>query len=73
MKTTGICPKCQSSDLVRINGKQEAYGAGNYVRTGLIATAGVHRYVCLTCGYTEEWVDREDLDKIRKKHKNAKH
>ena len=72
MKNTRLCPKCQSSDIIRIRGKEEAYGAGNYVRTGFIATAGVHRYVCLTCGFTEEWIDREDLDRIRKKYKDEK-
>lgn len=72
MKNTRLCPKCQSSDIIRVDGKQEAYGTGNYVRTGFIASVGVHRYVCLTCGFTEEWLDREDLDRVRKKYKDEK-
>ena len=69
MKNTRICPKCSSSDIVRIQGKQEAYGVGNYVRVGFIATVGVHRYVCTTCGFTEEWIDREDLERVKNKYK----
>ncbi len=69
MKNSRICPKCSSSDIVRIKGKRESYGAGNHVMVGIIASVGVHRYVCTVCGYTEEWIDREDLEKIKKKYK----
>lgn len=28
----------------------------------------VNRYVCCNCGYSEEWIDREDLPKLKKKY-----
>lgn len=66
MKNTNICPKCNSKDIVRISGKAGAYGSGNYVQVGL-KTYGVHRYLCCSCGYSEEWVDKEDLPQIKEK------
>ncbi len=39
MKNTKICPKCNSSDIVRID------------------------------GYTEEWIDREDIEKVKNSKK----
>ena len=71
MKNTRICPKCQSSDIVRIDGYTGPYGTGNNVMTGmtLFSAVNVNRYVCCTCGFTEEWVDREDIDAIKNSRK----
>lgn len=66
MKNTKICPKCNSSDIVRINGFTGAYGTGNNILTGLsvFSAIDVNRYVCCHCGYSEEWIDREDIPKL---------
>lgn len=67
MKITRICPKCNSNDIVRIDGYTGAYGSGNNIITGTTVFSGVNvnRYICCRCGYTEEWIDREDLEKIK--------
>ncbi|MBO5203586.1 MAG: hypothetical protein J6B72_03120 [Clostridia bacterium] len=66
MKNTNKCPKCQSSDIVRFDGYTGAYGTGNNVMTGktVFSTVNVNRYICCQCGYTEEWIDKEDIEKI---------
>ncbi len=66
MKNTHVCPKCGGSDIVRIEGKVNAYG--NVVLTGatILSAVPVQRYVCCGCGFSEEWFDEEDLDKLRK-------
>lgn len=66
MKNTKICPKCQSSNIVRFDGYTGSYGAGNNVIVGvtIFSAVNVNRYVCCTCGYTEEWIDREDIPSI---------
>ncbi len=63
MKNTKICPKCQSNNIVRFDGYTGAYGAGNNLMVGntVFSAINVNRYVCCTCGYTEEWIDREHL------------
>lgn len=66
MKFSRICPKCHNSDIVRFDGYSGAYGTGNNVMTGYTIFSGVNvnRYICCCCGYTEEWIDVEDLGKI---------
>ena len=71
MKTTKICPKCQGNDIVRIDGNVGAYGSGNNMILGatIFSAVNVNRYICCRCGYTEEWVDREDIEKIKNSKK----
>ena len=71
MKTTRICPKCSSADIVRIDGYAGPYGTGNHIMTkGTIFSAvNVNRYICCECGYTEEWIDKEDIEKVKKSKK----
>lgn len=71
MKNTKICPKCQSADIVRIDGYSGAYGTGNNIMTGLsvFSAVNVNRYICCRCGFTEEWIDKDDIEKIVKSRK----
>ena len=73
MKNTKYCQKCRSGNIVRYDGYVGAYGSGNNLMTGatVLSAVEVHRYVCLECGFTEEWIDKEDLEKV-KKGKKAK-
>lgn len=70
MKNTGLCPKCGSKDLLLVPGKAGAYGSGNNIMTGysIFSAVLVNRYVCCTCGFTEEWVDLEDIPKLKEKY-----
>ena len=71
MKSSRICPKCSSNDILRFDGFVGGYGEGNNLMTGLtvFSAVNVNRYVCCRCGYTEEWIDREDLEKVAKSKK----
>ena len=68
MKNTKTCPKCSSTSIVRIDGYAGPYDSGNNIPIGTTffsqIYANVNRYICCDCGYTEEWIDREDLPKI---------
>jgi ribosomal protein S27AE len=68
MKTTKICPKCGSNDIIKIEGTAGAYGAGNNIPVTWTKYAMVDRYLCGSCGYSEEWVERDSIEKIRKKY-----
>lgn len=70
MKNTKICPKCNHSEIIVIPGNMGAYGVGNNVPLGfgIFSYEKVNRYLCATCGYSEEWVDREDLKRISEKY-----
>ena len=67
MKNTKVCPKCGGTDIVRIDGSVGAYGAGNNVMVGasIFSAVNVNRYVCCSCGFTEEWIDEQDIEKIK--------
>ena len=69
MKNTGVCPKCGCSEIVRIEGQARSYGAGNNIPVGLtiFSYIKVPRYVCMACGYSEEWIDEKDLPVIWEK------
>ena len=71
MKDSKICPKCQSADIVRIDGYAGAYGTGNNIMVGksIFSAVNVNRYICCSCGYTEEWINQCDIDKIRNSKK----
>ena len=72
MKNFRLCTKCQSNDIVRIEGLSGAYGAGNNIPVGLsfFSSIKVTRFLCLNCGFSEEWIEsREDLERIRSKYK----
>lgn len=65
MKNTGVCPKCQSDNIVRIDGTT-APNYGNFMYTGytLFSAVSVNRYICCNCGFTEEWIDQKMLAKV---------
>lgn len=71
MKNTKICPKCNSRDIVRVDGYAGAYGSGNNIMVGMtvFSAVKVNRYVCCSCGFTEEWIDREDVKKLKNSSK----
>lgn len=69
MKNTYECPKCISRDIIRIPGPASVGYTQNKVPTGFFSTGNVDRYVCLGCGFSEEWIANEkDLEKVRKKY-----
>lgn len=70
VKQRHVCPKCGSSDILRIPGSVGAYGVGNNIQVGFsnFSAVPVQRYLCCGCGYSEEWIDREDIPKLKKKY-----
>lgn len=72
MKNQRICPKCNGSDIVIVDGYSGPYGTGNNIVTGatIFSAVNVNRYICCSCGYTEEWINREDIPKVRESRKS---
>ena len=70
MKNTSLCPKCRSNDIARIEGQVGPHGAGNNIPVGWAAFGAVKvtRFLCLACGFSEEWVDDpRGMEKLRNK------
>ena len=71
MKHTHTCPKCNSQEIMRIEGRSGGYGGGNDIPAGSYSfrTVKVTRYLCGSCGFSEEWIDApEDLHKLKEKY-----
>ncbi len=70
MKNQHCCPKCGGVDILMVPGNLGAYGTGNNIRLGLWSTnvVLVNRYVCCDCGFSEEWIDKEDIEKLKAKY-----
>ena len=60
MKNTGRCPKCGSRKVLRVPDHPGRYASGNNIYPSSFTLLGkipVIRYVCLDCGYVENWVE----------------
>lgn len=73
MKITKVCPKCGRTDIIIVPGKAGAYGSGNNIQVGWsnFSAVLVNRYVCCTCGYSEEWINKEDIETLKKKYSDT--
>ncbi len=65
MKYRNKCIKCGSSNIVIITNDGHPDGSnGNNIMCKSTILSGVvyiKRYICCDCGYTEEWLDSEDI------------
>ena len=69
MKNNKVCSKCGNADILLIPGSSGAYGMGNNIQVGWtnLSAVLVDRYVCCTCGFSEEWIDKAYFDKLKEK------
>ena len=74
MKNTKKCPKCQSSDIVKIKGYWN-FSQYNKPNNAIPASYGktpvlVNRYLCRSCGFSEEWINQEDIIRLARDKKS---
>lgn len=68
MKHRNACIKCHSIDIRKIEGKRTMSEAHNYDKVGPIKKVIITRFVCVSCGYLEEWIEKKaDLEYLAKK------
>jgi len=74
LKKTGVCPKCGGQDILKVKGGAGAYGCGNNIMTGMtiFSAVGVDRYICRQCGFSEEWINTEDMERLENSKKVKK-
>jgi len=64
MKSTGVCPKCSSKEIVIIPSRR---GTNNWIKVGLFDFVKLTRHICASCGYMEQYVEGEkSLQKLRR-------
>src|SRR5262245_19115052 len=52
---TGVCPKCGAKEIRRRSGGGVD---GCRVPTGLLTSARIDRFACVSCGYLEQYLDQ---------------
>jgi len=70
MKNHSNCSKCGSSNILKIEGQQGLFGTGNIIpieSTFKRKSVKVNRYVCCACGFSEEWIDMQDIPLLEEK------
>ena len=66
MKQSRQCSKCSSPGVIRVPASM--WNEDNKIPVGLLSMVKTTRYVCLTCGFVEEWVESlEDREKLRQR------
>jgi predicted RNA-binding Zn-ribbon protein involved in translation (DUF1610 family) len=72
LKNANICPKCESTDIIKIPGRSGGYGSlvnNRPISLTAFNVIYVTRYLCASCGFSEEWIDREDdIQEIKEKY-----
>jgi predicted nucleic-acid-binding Zn-ribbon protein len=68
MKNTGTCPKCQSKEVYTDKGLPKR-GERSSLPISSWSRLFVDLYICLDCGYFEEYVEQADLDNEKKMNK----
>ncbi|MDF7801952.1 hypothetical protein P4C99_20925 [Pontiellaceae bacterium B1224] len=72
MRIKNICPKCSSSDVIRIPGRKDSHGNNILIGMTIRSSIKVTRYLCGGCGFSEEWIDdAKDIEIIKAKYKNS--
>ena len=68
MKSSGICPKCESKEIYSDEFQAKR---GDRARLGISSWTqlSVSTYICADCGYIEEYVNHQDLKDSKKMDK----
>lgn len=69
MKHTKKCPKCSGETIIDVTLDPTKYRQC-YIPVGftLFSAVPIHRLVCCDCGYSEEWIDQDDIPALREKY-----
>lgn len=71
MRHSKQCPKCGNRDIIEVSndGYPEMSYKGIMTGISILSNVVLHRYICCGCGYTEEWINKGSIQKIRESRK----
>jgi len=65
MKNSTSCIKCNSPKVIKIGGGNKWKGFHAAFQIGGMNVVTMDRFICVSCGYTELWIEKdEDLKKL---------
>ena len=62
MKNEKRCPKCNSTDIIKV---PDNLCNKIQAKWSMLSMVVLHRYVCCDCGFSEEWVDTDELQILK--------
>jgi predicted RNA-binding Zn-ribbon protein involved in translation (DUF1610 family) len=66
MKNGNPCPKCGHTEIARVPNQWTDHADTIHVGFMGMANVRLDRYICLGCGFNEDWVDcAEGIDRLR--------
>lgn len=70
MKHSKKCPKCLGENILKIETPPMKYRYSAQIPVGItvFSAVSVPRYICCTCGYSEEWINEEDIPTLLDKY-----
>lgn len=70
MKHSKKCPKCAGSKIIKVEADPSKYRFAPQIAMGIsiFSAISMPQYICGTCGYSEIWIDEEDLSRIAEKY-----
>ena len=63
MKNSGVCVKCGSDRVVKVNSMEDLK-----IPLGLVGRMRPNGLICCDCGYIELWAPEFDLEKLYKEY-----
>lgn len=62
MKIDRKCPKCSSEKISKVK-----HSHPSNITIGVVGKARVSKYICIECGFIEDWIEYEpDLTRIER-------
>lgn len=70
MKHSGKCPKCAGNKIIKVEKEAFRYRYAPQIPMGItiFSAIPIPYYVCFTCGYSETWIDEDELERLHKKY-----
>jgi len=70
MRYSNTCPQCQGTEITRIPSSYSPFSAyRNCIPISWFRNIDVTRYLCINCGFIEEWVEgATNLDTLRNEY-----
>lgn len=66
-----LCPKCAEVHMINVTTRTE--GQTEFLQTApFYEKIIIDRYVCFSCGFTEEWLSPSNLERAKKTFKRSK-
>jgi predicted nucleic-acid-binding Zn-ribbon protein len=71
MKKNKVCPKCASTEVYN-NSQRRTKGHRSYITINAWAGLSIDSYICLECGYIEEYLSEKHLQNLKRMTKIKK-